>query len=380
VASNATFVGIYNNRDAVPSPGEKPDYQIPVPQLAPGHCATSTGQQALKPGAYQAWAYVDIGQMVQEANEENNSYGPVPFSSGTIPADLVVVKLEVKPSTTPGYVTFQATVCNQGQGKSTPAYLEIYYHRTSAPQPQNNGNKNVYVSALAPGACTLRQTSAYLGAGTYQSWAYVDRQNAVPESDEGNNVFGPYAWTQTMPDSDLTIDSFSATADTSGFVSYTVKICNLGGLATPATYVFLYHNRATKPSSNSQPSQVLSLGALPGKGADGGVSCSELSASAALGPGSYYSWAYVDPKNAVPETNESNNIAGPKSFTIGSDKSKSCDLICNTMISPCNMLPSNQKSSCLATCQAQSDATIDCGLKEATAGNCVGILTCLFGP
>ena len=91
-----------------------------------------------------------------------------------------------------GYTLYRATVCNYGQANVSYAYLDIYYNRTSAPSAFVKGDTNVYVTSLGVNQCRQVTRGVTLKSGSYTSWARIDRLNQVKESNENNNVRGPY--------------------------------------------------------------------------------------------------------------------------------------------------------------------------------------------
>ena len=306
-----TQLDLYYNRSSAPPASLQGDKTTSVYALQPGACITRYIYAVINPGTYQSWARVDRSNVVKESNENNNVFGPkTVVVPGTGQPDLVVTNLTASPSAT-GYIYYYATVCNHGKAVSGTAQLDLYYNRSSAPPISLAGDKVTSVYNLQPGACTTRYFYATLGAGTYQSWVRVDRLNAVKESNENNNVFGPKTVVVSATNQpDLTISSFNALPSPTGSTYYQVQICNVGKANSTPTYVDVYTNRATAPPPGL-PGDFSTYVSSLGMGA-----CTFRTLTAMLSPGTYTSWAQVDRSNYVKESNENNNVNGPKKFTV----------------------------------------------------------------
>jgi subtilase family serine protease len=186
--SAVSAVEIYHNRATPPTATTVGDQTKSVISLGVGGCTPFTFVTTLPKGSYQAWAYVDRVDVAKETNETNNLKGPLTVTvSGGQGVDLVVSALSY--NTASG--TYSVTVCNKGGGTSWASTVDLYYNRTTAPKTTDWGNASLPFASLAGGACTTLSHSAKLTPGSYSSWAQVDRFAQVPESDEGNNVYGP---------------------------------------------------------------------------------------------------------------------------------------------------------------------------------------------
>ena len=370
--AGATRVGIYYNRPTPPPPGATVNRSIFVSALVAGACTTRSTSVSLQPGTYTSWAFVDYQSTIAESNEGNNVKGPlkVVVSGGGTP-DLFIASFggSVSPN---GSVSYFATICNQGSGQSGSNVARLYYNLPSAPKPgQGGANRSISIPPLAAGQCVARNTSGTPQPGVNLSWLIVDALSQVNESNENNNTRSA---TVLVPGGgpDLVITAFTATPSPVAGVFYGIQVCNTGQTGSGATSLALYYNRSTPPSTGAQIDASLPVPALSAN------ACHQTGHFANLQQGSYTSWARVDPANQIKENNENNNLAGPRPFTIGN--TKSCTLICETLVKPCGLLPANQLSACIAGCQSQSASAIACAEKAASAGKCFDIVQCLFGP
>jgi hypothetical protein len=440
VAAAATEVHVYYNAAAPPGAGQKGDNFQSVPALAPGACATRyVYRYGVPQGTYSSWAQVDPLNAVAEANEANNVAGPVKVTVGsTAGADLTIKSFtsQVMGAST---VRYAVQVCNVGTGTAGASQVHVYYNRGAAPAAGENGDQLAYSPTLAPGACTTQYIYRYgTPSGSYTSWAQVDANGWVAETNEGNNVAGPITVVVSGPpqQADLAFQQFSAVAAGSN-INYTIVVCNNGTVAAAGFRVDLFYNRLTPPPAGASGD---SFDLVPQLAAG---ACLTLSRSAVnLQPGAYTSWATVDGKNAVSESNESNNTAGPRLVTIGTQPSctaicafatlcglftpaqapecqtwcnglsssarqcaaqaaqsgscsalKACNLppppppppppgvcpdLCSYLITPCNLLPSGQYWTCIGACQNLAPDKIKCAQDAKAKGQCLQIVTCLF--
>lgn len=244
--------------------------------------------------------------------------------------DLVVRDLQAKVSGTTVYYAVQ--VCNVGQGVAGGFYLDIYYDQNFAPKVKQSGDRYVVVPQLHPQQCTTQTfTRVSTPAGTYTSWAQVDSDASVAESNENNNVRGPIKVSVTsnppVKKPDLQVSKMAATVGgsaTAPSVTYTMAVCNNGSVASTASQVNLYFNRSSAPTGSETADRSRALGALsPG-------SCTTLSlAWANPKPGATYtSYAMVDPKDVVSESDEKNNVYGPLKVSLAS--APGADLVIST--------------------------------------------------
>ena len=304
-------VELYYNRSTKPSASTVGDRESYVYNLNPGQCQQRSFYTVLSPGKYSSWAYVDRSNAVKESNEANNVYGPKSFTiAGTGKPDLYISSVSATQTT--GYVYYYVTLCNKGTAMAGLTNLDLYYNRSSAPPTSLAGNTKTTTSVLNPGACQTRTMYAGLPGGTYTSWIRVDRTNVVYETNENNNLYGPLTVKVSgtgKPDLQITGVSFASSP--TGYHYYYVTLCNKGTATAVNTTLEVYYNRATKPTASLTGDYQTSTGTLYAG------ACTTRTVYAALSPGTYNSWFYLDRTNAVLESNEANNVFGPKKVTVG---------------------------------------------------------------
>jgi subtilase family serine protease len=364
--SSVTAVELYHDRPTAPTLSSVGDQSKSVISLGTGGCTSFTFVTTLPKGSYQAWAYVDRADLSKETNETNNTKGPVLVNvSLGQGVDLVVSGMSFDALTG----SYKITVCNKGGGASWPSYVDLYYNRSIAPKSSEKGDATLPVASLLGGGCATLTHTAKLAAGSYSSWAYVDRLAQVPESDETNNLYGPLLFAVgNKPD--LALTGLSAQTAAGGVVSYSITLCNKGSAASGSCYLSLYYDLPAAPTASNKADGSIFLGGLmPGV-------CTSFSWIGKLPPGSHSSWAWVDSTGMVSELDESNNLGGPIKVQVG--PADPCQTICETLVSPCGLLPQAQLASCVSSCKGRSQIKIDCALLALSQGKCLEIVSCLF--
>jgi subtilase family serine protease len=324
-----------------PDFGPPPDFSIPkdvgpIPDLPPNCspscvdlCGVAAGTCGVLPAATcvaqcATWTPQQFGCVAAEYCKGQTG-GPPPdcgkVKSCVAPptlADLTVSKFTaaVNGST----VTYTIEVCNLGGAASTQYFVDVYYNRPTAPGLQQFGEQFNQFPALGAKACRSNTfTRNNTAAGTYSSWAQVDADGQVSESNESNNVRGPLSVTvQGTPQGpDLVVDSLTATVTgtTLATVRYTARVCNKGTQQSPTSQVHVYYNRTTAPATGQLGDRFTTVQSL----APGACTNRQIFRSGTP-PGTYASWAQVDPSNTIAEAVETNNVAGPTTVTVGSTK------------------------------------------------------------
>ncbi len=311
-AVTGTFtVGFYANRGSAPNYATAPTGQATIIGLAVGQCKTVTFTTTLKNGTYSSWAFADVKNKVPESSETNNAYGPVKVTVTVVvpKPDLYIASMTATMSSY-SYTRFRVSVCNKGSVTASYSTLELYLNRASKPTASTPGNMTTSVYTLAPGACSTRSFSTVLSPGTYSSWAYIDRTNAVSEVSETNNTYGPVK--VVVPGTgkpDLQVINVS-TSQANGYVYYYITVCNKGTATSGNTTIDLYYHSAAKPTGSAPGNYTTSLQSLT-TGA-----CTTRTAYLTLPGGTYKSWVYLDRTNIVMESNETNNIYGPVTVKV----------------------------------------------------------------
>ena len=298
-----------------------------------------------------------------------------PDGAGPLP-DLTLSGLTAKVNDSA--VTYTVKVCNEGSAPAKAFYVDAYLHQATAPPPKTLGQAYSQQPQLAQGACvtvTLKLSNA--PSGTHSSWARVDTDGAVTESDEGNNVVGPVTVTVAAKKPDLVVKQLQVDVkgSTKITVRYRLTLCNLGTGAAGATDAHVYFDAQAAPKPVTKGDASVLVPAL------GSGLCVTREVLRNDPPnGLYTSWARVDVMGAVAEANEGNNAAGPAIYPIWHKvPAKTCDDGCAFAIT-CKVFPTSSKPQCKTWCQGLTIPKRDCLLKAAGQADCAAFKKCNAPP
>jgi MYXO-CTERM domain-containing protein len=267
------------------------------------------------PGDYFAVAVVDFTNAIVEADEANNE-GFSPGQSEVRGADVVAQSVD-----TPGNFVFRgdqlqvtARITNEG-GASTPPFSYSFH---LSENELINVLSDPLLGEIGPVVLQPGQTidvmhtvsvDPMLPAGMYFLGLVADSQSSVPEELEANNI------TRTMrrlevrdPAADLTVMNVrippAGAAGESLVVART--LANVGNAPSPLSYTVVLSTNATfEPTDVAIGSGTLNLGAF-----DEDIGVDTVLIPSSTGPGIHYVGYLVDPANAVPELDETNNTGG----------------------------------------------------------------------
>ena len=225
---------------------------------------------------------------------------PPPADGPTGPRpDLYIGALMAKVSGST--VVYSLDICNGGKAAAKALYVDLYYHRATAPPHGSYGQASLQQPMLAAGICaTVSLTRHHTPPGSYRSWGRVDTDGAIAESNEGNNSKGPVTVNVTVKLPDLVVQKLSV--DSKGndkiTVRYRVAVCNKGTGTAGASDVHVYYDRQSPPPAVAGDSAA-SVPQLPAG------SCVTREVLRSNTPnGLYTSWARVDVKGTVKESDE----------------------------------------------------------------------------
>jgi hypothetical protein len=286
--------------------------------------------------------------------------------------DLVLKNLNAPVNGTTVKYTFEA--CNQGKAPAGPFPVDLTYDSPTPPQLQQAGDQAKTVAGLAAGACipmTFQRTKT--PDGSYSSWVQLDGAGVVPESDEQNNVAGPVSVTvKAPPKPDLIIKQFDVQLSGSDIV-YTAEVCNVGTVQSFLFRLEIYYTRLLAPSAFmiGDVNKLFLLGL-------GAGACKTVTHTYKNAPvGLYNSWAQVDALNTVAESDESNNVAGPKLVTV--QAASGCMSLC-ILATTCGEFSALEFSQCLTWCSGMDPAAKQCAQSAAQAGSCSDLASCTLPP
>ena len=219
-----------------------------------------------------------------------------------------------------GTITVTDTTANQGSSDAAPTVTRFYLSTNTlwdAGDTLLQGSRAV--PALGPGASDTGSTTvtipSNIGSGTYYIIAKADADNAVVETQEGNNILAR----SIQIGGDLVVSSLTVPsklgAGGSFVVTDTTKNQGGGSIGPSVTQFYL----STDALLSANDTLLDGSHAVPPLMAgESSVGSTTVTISAGLSPGSYYFFAKADAGNAVGETQESNNT-NLKLVTLGPD-------------------------------------------------------------
>jgi len=318
-AGNAgTFnVVLFYNESVAPSVGDTPDVsQDVIGGLAAGGTRPVTFINVTSPIAetWQMYAIVDNGAAVAESNELNNVYGPVTVVWGTAGAPDLAITAVTPSDAAPAIddsISVDVTVRNQGIGAAGSFTVALYYSLASQPTVADTPDQTQVVSSLAAAAETIVTFTGISNAAveTWSMYTWADSLDTVAEVNEADNIAGPIAvdWRHT----DLVITAITP-SDPSPMVddniSVEVTVLNQGTSDAGAFVVELFHNPGAAPLVGDPGDQTQPVASLAA-GTSTTVTFTGVT-SATSGP--WETYAVADNGEAVSETDETNNVAGPE--------------------------------------------------------------------
>jgi subtilase family serine protease len=147
--------------------------------LDPGSSTTKTYNWVAQSGQHNIRAVVDVNDIVDESNEANNEY-TCTFS--TLPPDLIIDSIVWYPENPSKNddVSFNATIKNQGAGRSDPCQLAYYI--------DGDFQSLLMVNPLEAGTSENVTFSWNALSDLHEIKLIVDYNNTLVESDENNNT------------------------------------------------------------------------------------------------------------------------------------------------------------------------------------------------
>ncbi|MCA9672585.1 MAG: hypothetical protein KC503_43625, partial [Myxococcales bacterium] len=128
MAARKFRVGFWHDRKDAPPNNQQGDVFKSLTVLDAGACEDLVVPGGLRPnGSFIAWARADAGDFVLECRENNNPFGPQPYSLSN--PDLYVKSFTAEVNG--ANVTYKAEVCNKGTAPVTKFFVDVYYHRTT---------------------------------------------------------------------------------------------------------------------------------------------------------------------------------------------------------------------------------------------------------
>jgi len=334
------IVNLYLSVDGVITTGDPLLGSFVVPALAGGLqqalAATVTVPPNTAIGNYFIGAIVDPNNQLDEGSEINNSRAGNMVSIGNLAVDLAVDSVSAPSAAFVGdAIAISATVRNLGSTGAAASTLNFYLSAdatitsgdilfATAPVAALAGGASASVGGTVPLPATLPPGSWYVGA-------IADAAGTVLETNEANNAgvaAAPLA--ASLRDVDLTVTAVGAPTVSRDQepLRLDATVRNLGSAAAPAATLRWYLSSDSTITADDVPLASVSVASVNG-GMQKKFSVT-ATAPAALGAGSYFVGAIVDPDNAVAETSHANNALAGNTVAV----SYSVDLAMTAVAGP----------------------------------------------
>jgi subtilase family serine protease/subtilisin family serine protease len=280
-----------------------------VPALGPGVSHSGAVSVTIPPGTptgtHYVYAKADADAMVGETNETNNTN----YRFLRVGPDLLIASFTAPAATGAGAtITVTDTTRNQGAGAASATNTRYYLSPNNALDASDVLLGSRAIAALAPGVSDTGSVAITIPAGTasgsYFLLAKADADDAVVETQEGNNVSTSFITIGV----DLVVTDLTVPADAGAGLAITIgdTTRNQGAGTAPASTTTYY--LSTNNGVLDAADVVLGSRAVPALGP--GVSHSgtvSVTVPPGTPSGTHYVYAKADADGLVSETNETNN-------------------------------------------------------------------------
>jgi len=143
-------------------------------------------------------AYTDIVLIIRNSGNTSTAdpSWKVKIEEASVLPDLTITNITSSPNPSALYQDVQVTVEFKNQGNADAGWfrIDLYTDRDTAPRSEEEGDYIHFVSGLPAGAANSYTFSSisYLTEGERQIWAQIDTNDDINESNESNNIYGPY--------------------------------------------------------------------------------------------------------------------------------------------------------------------------------------------
>jgi len=341
-------VGIYLSTDATITTTDTLVGMLAAPpSLAPGACATLTGNASSTGGTNFFWlgAIADRSNTVVELLENNNALAGNQIGVGSKP-DFIITAVSGPPSAPQGAsFPVTATMCNQGTGSGSAPVT--FYVSTDATITSTDTQVLQLAAppSLAPGACTTLTGTASTSVSTGAYWlgAIANASQAVAELIKTNDAkAGNRMGVGNAPDFSVTSVTASPTSMPGSPIALSATVCNQGTQGGNPTVgiVFSYDDTITTSDwfAGLLPA---TLYLLPG-------ACDVVSGtlSAPGIAGFHYAGAIADYFGSTAELIEDNNAKSGTRVAVGYGP----DLVVTSVSAAASALPGSQLTVTATTC------------------------------
>ncbi len=274
-----------------------------------------TVPEGIAAGTYFIIFEADCDQLVQESDEDNNSIS-IALSVGQPQADLSIDSEAIDPSTLEqgSSTTASFTLRNTGNGNAAASTICFYLSADNELDISDLLLQEINAEALVSGSSSELLESitipASIVAGDYFLMIEADCREAIPESDETNNIVALSISITERPRPDMivqeaSIDPASVLAGESPTANFTIANQGSGNAEASEVCLFLSSDNTFESNTdievgsfamdalNSNSSQSLTL---------------NMRIPVNIDPGAYFILLLADCKEAVDELDETNNL------------------------------------------------------------------------
>ena len=203
-------------------------------------------------------------------------------------------------------LTLSITVENDGSIGASGFWIDVFVDPDSTPSPGDYGDVYAWVDYLGEGETEEFTASLSVDSGSHTVWVLLDTSQTVDESDESDNTASASisvgSSQQAGPNLEITYFDYLAYDDS---VYYYVDVTNSGTEAVGSFYVDLYTDSDSEPALYEDGDDYVTVKALEVGETTYADFVMDVSCTACS------SWVQVDSYDAVEETDESDNTAGP---------------------------------------------------------------------
>ncbi|MBW1879946.1 MAG: Ig-like domain-containing protein [Deltaproteobacteria bacterium] len=192
------WVDVFVDPPSAPEPGALGDYYQPVFYAGPGEELEAAVNFEVSEGDHTIYVVLDTDDEVEESNESNTTYSPVVTVGGRIgDPNLTINSFDYYADE--DTILYAIDVYNGGSKDVDDFYVDLWVHAEDDPTASGIGDEFLLVDGLEAGATeyvdflidVVDLPEAYEGCEYCWSWAMVDTNAYVEETDEDDNVAGP---------------------------------------------------------------------------------------------------------------------------------------------------------------------------------------------
>jgi hypothetical protein len=184
------WVDLFVDPSDTPTVGEYGTEFVNAGYAGPGQTLDISYTTGVSGGSHTFAIVVDSTGAVAESDEANNVYtGSATEPASALP-DLAVTRIDWIADTRDVY--FEATIRNLGGAESEGFLFEFFVDRSRMPTAGLTGDVYAWVDPLPAGGSKNLTGLVNRACAPCKSWAVVDLEGEIDESDESNNLLGSF--------------------------------------------------------------------------------------------------------------------------------------------------------------------------------------------